>query len=352
MSDDWGVPHGMVMSDRSYNTEGYRFGMNGQEKVDEITSGNYTAEYWEYDARIGRRWNIDPVTLAWQSPYATFDDNPIAFSDPSGAVSGDPKGAKENPIELDEVEVKASPQTLKGKFKLALNRLKEHAKEVVERVKTGAPKVAVLVGGAADAYVSDMLLKPDPFLKPSDWGGGEYAEIAKRGYSAGHTAAAVQGVGEMATGDGMIVGGGTVSLSGVGATVGVPAAAAGAGLITHGALMTNVATANLVKMQMEESNNEAHDSKDTNGSNETKAGEESSKNFGKDAKKMTPDEIGEFLGKGKNWHKTNAKSSFLAKYKKQLKGDTNADFWFDKNTNDVYLKSNKSGNWIKTGLKF
>ena len=40
----------------------YRYGFNGQEKDNEIygTGNLNTAEYWEYDARIGRRWNVDP----------------------------------------------------------------------------------------------------------------------------------------------------------------------------------------------------------------------------------------------------------------------------------------------------
>ena len=40
----------------------YRYGFNGQEKSDEIKGegSSYTAEFWEYDPRIGRRWNIDP----------------------------------------------------------------------------------------------------------------------------------------------------------------------------------------------------------------------------------------------------------------------------------------------------
>ena len=48
----------MVMPDRNINTEGYRYGMNGQEKTDEIHNGHYTAEFWEYDSRLGRRWNL------------------------------------------------------------------------------------------------------------------------------------------------------------------------------------------------------------------------------------------------------------------------------------------------------
>src|SRR5690606_10828536 len=66
----------------------YRFGYNTQEKVNEISGiGNHnTAEFWEYDTRLGRRWNIDPkahLAPGW-SPYRAFCDTPILYSDPDG----------------------------------------------------------------------------------------------------------------------------------------------------------------------------------------------------------------------------------------------------------------------------
>jgi len=65
----------------------YRYGFNGMEKDDEISGeGNsYTAEFWQYDSRLGRRWNIDPVVKTHESPYATFANSPIYIVDPSGA---------------------------------------------------------------------------------------------------------------------------------------------------------------------------------------------------------------------------------------------------------------------------
>ena len=68
---------------------GYRFGFNGQEKDFDIAEGMYGAEFWEYDSRIGRRWNVDPVVDASVSGYACFIGNPIYFADPSGASVGE-----------------------------------------------------------------------------------------------------------------------------------------------------------------------------------------------------------------------------------------------------------------------
>ena len=90
----------------------YSYGFGGQEKSDEIKgSGNsYTAEFWEYDPRLGRRWNVDPVKKHYESSYASFGNNPIFLIDPKGAdtininIKGNIAGiikAKGNHILLD-----------------------------------------------------------------------------------------------------------------------------------------------------------------------------------------------------------------------------------------------------------
>src|SRR5690606_27817619 len=63
----------------------WRFGSGGggQEKSNEIAGiGNhYTAEFWEYSSRLGRRENLDPIVNSSVSPYAVFDNNPILKND-------------------------------------------------------------------------------------------------------------------------------------------------------------------------------------------------------------------------------------------------------------------------------
>lgn len=61
--------------------------MNGQENDDEITGNHGThtsAMYWEYDSRLGRRWNLDPKPIKGISDYACFANNPILLSDVNG----------------------------------------------------------------------------------------------------------------------------------------------------------------------------------------------------------------------------------------------------------------------------
>jgi hypothetical protein len=68
------------------NVEAYRYGFNGQE-CDYEVSGNgnsYTAEFWQYSPRLGRRWNKDPVIKEFEGAYATFAGNPIWYVDPKG----------------------------------------------------------------------------------------------------------------------------------------------------------------------------------------------------------------------------------------------------------------------------
>jgi Pretoxin HINT domain len=81
---DYYVFHG-AMPGRNFNSNDYRYGgTNGQEQDDEVFEGAYTAEYWEYDSRTGRRWNIDPVVKPWESPYACFGGNPVFYVDQNG----------------------------------------------------------------------------------------------------------------------------------------------------------------------------------------------------------------------------------------------------------------------------
>ncbi|MCY7311936.1 MAG: hypothetical protein LH619_14260, partial [Chitinophagaceae bacterium] len=67
-------------------SDAYRYGFNGKEKSDELDPNGslMTAMFWEYDSRIGRRWNVDPKPTVSLSPYATFFNNPIRYSDANG----------------------------------------------------------------------------------------------------------------------------------------------------------------------------------------------------------------------------------------------------------------------------
>ena len=85
-------PGGMTMPGRKYGLA-FVHGFNGMTQSSEIygEGRSYSAEYWEYDSRIVRRWNLDPVIKDYESPYMCFSGNPIFFNDPDGDSPGKPK---------------------------------------------------------------------------------------------------------------------------------------------------------------------------------------------------------------------------------------------------------------------
>jgi len=123
---------GSSMPGRSFNSPDYRYGFNGQEKIDEISgSGNHnTALFWEYDTRTGRRWNLDPKPTMPMSDYACFANNPIWFNDPLGDV----------PTEYTDEKGKTISKTDDGnnsKVVVPADQRKEFDKTMTEMSKAG-----------------------------------------------------------------------------------------------------------------------------------------------------------------------------------------------------------------------
>jgi RHS repeat-associated protein len=74
--------------------------------------------------------------------------------------------------------------------------------------------------------------------------------------------------------------------------------------------------------------------------------------IGANAEKMKEKDLAEYFD-DPNWHKKNStKKATLKRYKKEMKGDTNADFYIDEGTKEILLKTNKSKHWIRTGMFF
>jgi len=92
------APGGMLLPGRTYqNGSGsYRYGFQKQELSNEINSNTYTAEHWQYDARLVRRWNVDPVIKHYESSYAALGNNPINLIDPNGTDTLRVLGGKNN----------------------------------------------------------------------------------------------------------------------------------------------------------------------------------------------------------------------------------------------------------------
>jgi len=82
-------PFGMLQPGRKYaqNSSSYRYSINSQEKESDLNDNITTAQFWEYDSRLARRWNVDPIYQI--SPYGCFSNNPLRFSDQLGKDTGD-----------------------------------------------------------------------------------------------------------------------------------------------------------------------------------------------------------------------------------------------------------------------
>jgi hypothetical protein len=77
----------MTMPGREFvqpNGKKHRYSINGQERSEELNDNLTTAQFWQYDSRIVRRWNMDPVVKENESPYLCFSGNPILVSDVNG----------------------------------------------------------------------------------------------------------------------------------------------------------------------------------------------------------------------------------------------------------------------------
>lgn len=88
----------MLVPNRNSSSDSYRYGFGGHEKDDEIKGEGNHYDFGNYglDVRIGRRFQIDPMAFKYpyQSPYSTFNNNPLFFTDRFGleakAGSDDP----------------------------------------------------------------------------------------------------------------------------------------------------------------------------------------------------------------------------------------------------------------------
>ena len=77
----------MGMPGRKYTAgSGYRYGFNGKEKSDEITSDDYDYGARIYDGRLGRWLSLDPLQKKYpgESHYAFVSNSPILYKDVDG----------------------------------------------------------------------------------------------------------------------------------------------------------------------------------------------------------------------------------------------------------------------------
>ena len=115
----------------------YRYGFNGQEKSKEVFENSTTAEFWQYDSRIGRRWNLDPKPIVGLSNYSSFGGNPIAHSDRLGDVFKIGGKKEESKKDVKSLVNKQNESFIKFKGnKVELDFKGLSQKEIDERLKS------------------------------------------------------------------------------------------------------------------------------------------------------------------------------------------------------------------------
>ena len=141
-------PFGAPIQGRSAAFGGeYRFGFNNHEKDDEVSwEGNHnTATFWEYDGRLGRRWNTDPRPNPSISNYATFANNPIWYSDILGDTIrwNDLRGR--TLMLLDNHKKDMITQNTKGIYDQKIQWFEPNAKNYMKVLYTN-PKIGTMDG--------------------------------------------------------------------------------------------------------------------------------------------------------------------------------------------------------------
>lgn len=81
-------PFGMIEPGRNTNPTESRFAFQSMESEAAIagTGNSYTTYYRQYDPRLGRWKTPDPVIQPHESPYASFANNPVLYTDPEGNI--------------------------------------------------------------------------------------------------------------------------------------------------------------------------------------------------------------------------------------------------------------------------
>ena len=125
-------PYGSLLPNRNWNSNAYKWGLNGQLKDDEVygpTGTSTTAEFWQYDTRAVRRWNLDPEPQISISDYAAFTLSPILYNDPRGnsATKYETKDGREllNTNDGKDIVVTVPDRLVKPMEHFAANNSKE-----------------------------------------------------------------------------------------------------------------------------------------------------------------------------------------------------------------------------------
>jgi len=125
----------MLLPGREWQ-EGYRFGFNGQEKLNEYNQSINTATYWEMDSRLARRFNLDPKPRIEVSPYVILINSPLSFKDILGDTTLFINGI------TNEIMASITAQKVDGNYAIILTNLSENEISQFRQLKSTDPMEA------------------------------------------------------------------------------------------------------------------------------------------------------------------------------------------------------------------
>jgi RHS repeat-associated protein len=134
----------------SINVDGYRYGFNGKEKTNEITSEDYDFGERIYDGRLGKWLSVDKLTNKnpGESPYLFTGGNPLAFLDADG---NDRVYFNSEGVEIKRIESKTEFITY-VEIAAKTRHIKVNGIDMLERSYAIAPMPGVIAGYESAEY--------------------------------------------------------------------------------------------------------------------------------------------------------------------------------------------------------
>jgi RHS repeat-associated protein len=136
---------------RNYSSSSYRYGLQGQEKDDEIKGSGNSIEYKYriYDPRLARFLSVDPLTneYPWNSPYSFAENKVIQYVELEGLEVGEPGN---NSYRAAALVISGSPHETQKRYK-------EENDATAEKIGY-APVVGLAAGAAMGLWGTRAIL--------------------------------------------------------------------------------------------------------------------------------------------------------------------------------------------------
>jgi RHS repeat-associated protein len=137
---------GMVMPERSFSNDKYRYGFNGKENDNEVKGAGNSIDFGAriHDPRLGRLLSIDPLSKKFpsESNYSYAGNSPILFIDEEG---------KKKTIYLTIIDKNGSKTTVQ-----VVNKYEVIQKTTYTQQSIGIPGVTIYTGTNSETKTYDI----------------------------------------------------------------------------------------------------------------------------------------------------------------------------------------------------